>query len=247
MGIISPLGIGIEENWVKLVQGKSGISHIDKFDVSQYRTKIAGLVKGFNPADFMHPKLIKRVDVFIQMALAASRMAVEDSKIKIEGDFAERVGAYVGCGLGGLQSIERFDRIMMERGPKKISPFFIPMLIGNMAPGQISIEFGAKGPNLCVSTACAAGAHAIGESLRMIQTGVADAMITGGAEAVVTPLALAGFNAMRALSERNDEPEKASRPFEKIVTDLSWPRVPVLLYWRNWNTLWNEARKFMQR
>jgi 3-oxoacyl-[acyl-carrier-protein] synthase II len=215
LGIVSPAGIGLEENWENIVQGKSGIGTITKFDVSNFRTKIAGLVKNFEPTDFMHPKLIKRVDIFIQFAIAATRIAVEDSQIKIEGDFAERVGAYLGCGLGGLESIERFDQIIMTQGPKRVSPFFIPMLIANMAPGQISIEFGAKGPNLSVSTACAAGAHAIGESLRMIQLGTADAMITGGVEAVVTRLALAGFCAMRALSERNDDPEKASRPFDK--------------------------------
>ncbi len=215
MGIVSPLGIGLEQNWECLIRGKSGVGYIDKFDTTEYRTKFAALVKDFNPQDFMSPKLVKRIDYFIQMALAATRMAVENSGIKIEGEFAERVGAYVGCGLGGLESIERFDQIMMAKGPNRVSPFFIPMLIANMAPGQISIEFGAKGPNLSVSTACAAGAHAIGESYRMIQMGVAEAMITGGAEAVVTPLALAGFNSMRALSERNDAPEKASRPFEK--------------------------------
>ena len=215
IGIVSPVGIGLEENWENIVQGKSGIGRITKFDVSDFRTQIAGLVKNFEPTDFMHPKLIKRVDIFIQFAIAATRLAVEDSKIKIEGDFAERIGAYLGCGLGGLESIEKFDEIITTQGPKRVSPFFIPMLIANMAPGQISIEFGAKGPNLSVSTACAAGAHAIGESLRMIQLGTADAMITGGVEAVVTKLALAGFCAMRALSERNDEPEKASRPFDK--------------------------------
>jgi len=215
MGIVSPLGIGVEQNWDNIINGRSGVDYITKFDVSEYRTKFAALVKNFEPADFMHPKLIKRVDVFIQLAIAAARIAMDDSKLKVEGSFAERVGSYLGCGLGGLESIERFDRIIMEKGPNKISPFFIPMLIGNMAPGQVSIEFGAKGPNLSVGTACAAGAHAIGESYRMIQMDVADAMITGGAEAVVTPLALAGFNAMRALSERNDDPQGASRPFEK--------------------------------
>jgi 3-oxoacyl-[acyl-carrier-protein] synthase II len=215
LGVISPLGIGTKETWRELIQGKSGIGPITKFDVSEYRTQFAGQVKSFNSADFMQSKLVKRMDRFIQFAIAATRMAVEDSKLKIENEFAERTGCYLGCGLGGLETIERFHQIILDQGPRKVSPFFIPSLIANMAPGQISIEFGAKGPNLSVNTACAAGAHAIGESFHMIQAGVADAMITGGVESVITPLALAGFNAMRALSERNDQPEKASRPFDK--------------------------------
>jgi 3-oxoacyl-[acyl-carrier-protein] synthase II len=215
IGVVSPLGIGAKETWNELIQGKSSIGPITRFDASEFRTRFAGEVKDFNAADFMHSKLVKRVDRFIQFAIAATRMAIEDAKLKIENRLAERTGCYLGCGLGGLETIERFHQIILDQGPKKVSPFFIPALVANMAPGQISIEFGVKGPNLSVCTACAAGTHAIGESLRMIQVGTADVMITGGVESVITPLAVAGFNAMRALSERNDEPDKASRPFDK--------------------------------
>jgi len=158
---------------------------------------------------------VRRMDDFVVYALAASRMAVDAARLKINGSFAERVGVVIGCGLGGLRTIEKFHRVLMEEGPRKVSPFFIPMLIANMAPGQISIAFGAKGPNISIETACAAGSHAVGDAFKLIQSGVADAMITGGVEATVTPLAVSGFNAMRAISTRNDEPEKASRPFDR--------------------------------
>jgi 3-oxoacyl-[acyl-carrier-protein] synthase II len=158
---------------------------------------------------------VKRTDDFVAYAVAASRMAVEAARLTINGSNADRVGVVVGCGLGGLRTIEKFHRLMIEEGPRKISPFFIPMLIANMAPGQISIVFGAKGPNISIETACAAGTHAVGDAFKMVQSGVADAMITGGVEATITPLAVGGFNAMRALSTRNEEPEKASRPFER--------------------------------
>jgi 3-oxoacyl-[acyl-carrier-protein] synthase II len=215
LGLVTPLGIGVEETWAALVAGKSGISRITKFDASVMATQIAGEVRNFRAEDFLQAKEVKRTDDFVAYAVAASRMAVEAARLIINGTNADRVGVVVGCGLGGLRTIEKFHRLMIEEGPRKISPFFIPMLIANMAPGQISIVFGAKGPNISIETACAAGTHAVGDAFKMVQSGVADAMITGGVEATITPLAVGGFNAMRALSTRNDEPEKASRPFDR--------------------------------
>jgi 3-oxoacyl-[acyl-carrier-protein] synthase II len=214
LGLVTPLGIGVEETWSALVAGKSGIARITKFDASNLTTQIAGELKNFRPEDFVSRKDIRRMDEFSIFALAATHMAVEDAKLEISSNNAERVGTVIGCGLGGLKTIEKFHRVLMEQGPKKVSPFFIPMLIANMAPGHISIVFGAKGPNVAIETACAAGTHAVGDSFKLIQRGVADAMITGGVEAALTPLGVSGFNAMRAISTRNDDPEKASRPFD---------------------------------
>ena len=215
MGIVSPIGIGVDENWEAICQCKSGIGPITKFDTSDFVSKIAGEVKGFNPEDFFDKKEIKKMDIFIHYALAAGMMAIENSQLKIDESNADRVGVMVGSGLGGLTTIEKYYDILQKQGPKRISPFFIPMLIVNLAPGQISIYFGARGPNSSIVTACATGNHSIGEALRIIQRGDADAMIAGGAESTITPLAVGGFSAMKALSTRNDEPEKASRPFEK--------------------------------
>ena len=215
MGTVSPLGIGVKENWDALCQAKSGIGPITKFDTSDYPCKIAGEVKGFNPENYIDKKETKKMDVFIHYALASGMMALEDSRLKIDESNADRVGVLVGAGMGGLSTIEKYHTILLEQGPKKISPFFIPMLIVNLAPGQISIYFGARGPNSSVVTACATGNHSIGEAFRIIQRGDADAMIAGGAESVITPLAIGGFCSMRALSTRNDEPERASRPFDK--------------------------------
>ncbi|MBI5604153.1 MAG: beta-ketoacyl-ACP synthase II [Deltaproteobacteria bacterium] len=215
LGLVTPLGVGVKETWENLCQGKSGIGPITRFDSGKFRTRIAGEVKGFKAEEFMPQKLIKRLDVFVHYALGAARMAMEQSGLKITPDLAPWVGVVTGCGLGGLRTIEDTHTVLLSRGPDRISPFFIPMLIANMAPGQIAIEYGAKGPNLSVETACAAGNHAIGDSFKLIQRGAAKAMICGGVEAVVTPLAVGGFNAMRALSTRNEEPEKASRPFDK--------------------------------
>jgi 3-oxoacyl-[acyl-carrier-protein] synthase II len=215
LGLVTPLGIGVKETWEKLCQGKSGIGPITRFDARSFRTRIAGEVKGFNAIDFLPQKLIKRLDVFIHYALASARMAMEQSGLKITPELAPLVGVMTGCGLGGLRTIEDMHSIYLSRGPDRISPFFIPMLIANMAPGQIAIEYGAKGPNLSIQTACAAGNHAIGDSFKLIQRGAAKAMICGGVEAVITPLAVGGFNAMRAISVRNEEPEKASRPFDR--------------------------------
>ena len=215
LGLITPLGIGVEKTWSALCAGKSGIAEITRFDTSDFLTKIAGEVKDFHPEDFLPKKEAKRTTRFIVFAIAATRMAVEDSGLKIDSSNADRIGVVTGCGLGGLSTLEENQRIMDEKGPKRVSPFFIPMMIGNMAPGMISIHFGAKGPNSSVATACAAGSHAIGDAFKIIKRGGADAMITGGVESVVTPTCIAGFNAMKALSTRNDEPEKASRPFDR--------------------------------
>jgi len=215
LGVVSPLGVGVEKNWSAVCQGISGIGPITRFDASDFASRIAGEVKGFNPEDFIDKKEAKKMDVFIHYALASGKMAIQDSQFKIDESNADRVGVLVGAGIGGLSTIEKYHSILLQQGPKKISPFFIPMLIVNLAPGQISIYFGARGPNSSVVTACATGNHSIGEAFKIIQRGDADAMIAGGAESVITPLAVGGFSAMRALSTRNDEPEKASRPFDK--------------------------------
>lgn len=215
LGMVSPLGIGVEKTWQALVQGKSGVVRITKFDPTGFDTQIAAEVKDFVPENFMEKKEIKRMDIFIQYAMASAMMAMEDAQLPITPQNADRVGVVVGAGLGGLTTIESFHKVLMEKGPGRISPFFIPALIVNEAPGQISIRFGAKGPNYSVVTACATGNHNIGDAWRMIQQGDADAIIAGGVEATITPLAVSGFNAMKALSTRNHEPEKASRPFDK--------------------------------
>ncbi len=215
-GIISPLGIGLEENFDAVCRGKSGIGPITKFDASEYASKIAGEVKNFNPEDYIADKKeIKKMDTFLHYSIAAGQMAIKQSGLDISDEIAERVGVQVGSGLGGLESIEKYHRLLMEKGPKKISPFFIPMVIVNLAPGHISMYFGCKGPNSSIVTACATGNHSIGEAFKIIQRGDADAMIAGGVESTITPLAVGGFCAMKALSTRNDEPQRASRPFER--------------------------------
>ena len=215
VGVVSPLGTGNQKNWDALVAGKSGIDMITRFDASDFPVRIAGEVKDFNPEDFIEKKEIKKMDLFIQYALAAAHFAMEDSGLVITEENAERVGVLVGAGLGGLPTIERYHDALQEGGIKKISPFFIPMLIINLAPGHISIKYGAKGPNLSSVSACATGTHSIGDAYHMIKRGDADAMIAGGTESTVTPLAVGGFAVMRALSTRNDDPKAASRPFEK--------------------------------
>ena len=215
LGIVTPLGTGVEENWEAACSGISGIGPITRFDASDFACKIAGEVKNFRSEDFLDKRQIRRLDIFIHYALAAARMAMEDSGLKIDASIADRVGCVTGTGLGGLTMIEHFHNVVMTSGPSRISPFFIPGIIANMVPGQIAIEYGAKGPNISIETACAASCHAVGESFRFIREGIADVMITGGVEAVLTPLALGGFCSMRALSTRNDEPEKASRPFDR--------------------------------
>jgi 3-oxoacyl-[acyl-carrier-protein] synthase II len=214
LGMVTPLGTGVQKNWDAVCAGKSGIGPIEKFDASSFPSQIAGQVTDFRSEDFMDKQQVRRFDIFIHYAVASARMAMENSGLKIDSSNAHRVGCLTGSGLGGLTMLEHFHKVLLERGLRKISPFFIPGMIANMAPGQIAIEFGAKGPNLSIETACAASCHGVGEAFRLIQEDKADAMITGGTEAVITPLALAGFCSMRALSTRNDEPEKASRPFD---------------------------------
>ncbi|MEK6545398.1 MAG: beta-ketoacyl synthase N-terminal-like domain-containing protein, partial [Nitrospinota bacterium] len=199
LGMITPLGIGVEKTWEAICRGESGIGHITKFDTKDFPTRIAGEVKDFNPSDYIDKKEIKKMDTFIHYALASAIMAVEDSKLKITDEISERVGVLVGAGLGGLPSIEKYHDIYLKEGVRKISPFFIPMLIANLASGQISIKLGAKGPNSCVVTACATGTHAIGDAYKIIQRDDADIMIAGGAESVITPLGIGGFCAARAL------------------------------------------------
>jgi 3-oxoacyl-[acyl-carrier-protein] synthase II len=215
LGLVTPLGVGVEPTWEALCAGKSGVGEITRFDTTDFQTKIAAEVKDFRSADFMPRKEARRFESFISYAIAAARMAIEDSGLVIDAANESRVGAITGCGLGGLRFME--DTVLKVYGHKvkRVSPFFIPMMIGNMVAGMISIQFGARGPNSSLATACAAGAHAVGNSFRLIQNGKADAMITGGTEAVITPSCIAGFNAMKALSTRNDEPQKASRPFER--------------------------------
>ena len=215
MGLVTPLGIGVKPTWASVCAGQSGIGEITRFDCSAYATKIAAEVKDFKPQDFMPKKDARRVEPFIAYALAATRMAIEDSGLVIDSSNETRVGVITGCGLGGLRFMEDTVLRVSQEGPRRVSPFFIPMMIGNMAPGLISVHFGARGPNSSLATACAAGAHAVGNSYRLIQNGTADAMITGGTEGVISPSCIAGFNSMKALSTRNDEPQKASRPFDK--------------------------------
>ncbi|HEY5672606.1 MAG TPA: beta-ketoacyl-ACP synthase II [Malonomonas sp.] len=215
VGVVSPLGTGVEKNWSAITSGQSGLGPITRFDASNLPTQIAGEVKDFNAEDYIDLKEIKKMDLFIQYGLAAAEMALKDSGLEITDENAERVGVLVGSGLGGLPTIEKYHEAMLDRGYKKISPFFIPMLIINLAPGQISMRFGAKGPNLSSVSACASGTHSIGDAYHMIARGDADAMFAGGAEATITPLAIGGFNVMKALSTRNDDPQGASRPFEK--------------------------------
>ncbi len=215
IGLVTPLGIGVKDTWDSLCAGKSGVAEITRFDASDFQTKIAAEVKGFHAEDFLPKKEAKRTERFIAYAVAAARMAIEDSALVIDSSNSDRVGVITGCGLGGLSILEDTCLKLNSQGPRRVSPFFIPMMIGNMAPGMISIQFGATGPNASLATACAAGAHAVGDSYKIILRGEADAMITGGVESVVNPTCIAGFNSMKALSTRNDEPQKASRPFDR--------------------------------
>jgi 3-oxoacyl-[acyl-carrier-protein] synthase II len=215
VGLVSPLGVGTAETWRALLEGRSGIGPITRFDASRYPSRIAGEVQGFDPLQFLDKKEVKKSDTFIHYALAAAHFALEDSGLVIDDSNRDRVGVVIGSGIGGLPLIESMHKILLERGPDRVSPFFIPGLIVNMAAGQVSIRYGARGPNTAPATACTTGLHAIGDAYRFIQHGDADGMIAGGAEAVIGPLAVAGFCAMRALSQRNDEPERASRPWDK--------------------------------
>jgi 3-oxoacyl-[acyl-carrier-protein] synthase II len=214
VGLVSPLGIGTEANWEALCAGQSGIGPITHFDASQFSARIAGEVKGFDPLRFIEKKDVKKMDVFIQLAIAASQFAMDDAALSVTDDMAQRVGVFIASGIGGFSTIEREHKALLEGGPRRISPFFIPAAIINLAAGQVSIRFGAKGPNSATCTACSASAHAIGDAFEIIRRDDADVMIAGGSEAAITPMGVGGFAAMRALSTRNDDPARASRPFD---------------------------------
>ncbi len=238
IGLVSPVGIGTDETWQALREGRSGIARIQSFDPTAFACQIAGEVKGFDPAKYIEKKEIKKMGRFIQFAIAATEFALTSSGFKVTKDDEERVGVYIGSGIGGFDVIEREYQTYLDHGPRRISPFFIPATIANLASGYVSIRTGAKGPNSAVATACTTGAHAIGDSFRLIQHGDADAMICGGAEACITPMGIGGFGAMRALSTRNDAPERACRPWDKdrdgfivgegagvlILEELEWAR-----------------------
>jgi 3-oxoacyl-[acyl-carrier-protein] synthase II len=215
MGLVTPLGTGLEKTWKALCAGKSGIARITRFDPTDYPCQIAGEVPDFDPAAFIEKKEIKKMDTFIHYAVGASQMAVDDAGLKVTGENADRVGVYIGAGIGGLPAIEHYHKILLEKGADRVSPFFIPMVIINLASGQVAIRLGARGPNSCAVTACATGNHCIGDAFRLIQRGDADVMLAGGAESTITPLSVAGFAAARALSRRNGDPARASRPFDR--------------------------------
>jgi 3-oxoacyl-[acyl-carrier-protein] synthase II len=215
VGLVSPLGIGTEANWEALCAGRSGIGPITRFDAAQFSARIAGEVKHFDPLQFVDKKDVKKMDIFIQLAIAASQYAMDDAKLKVSPEMSTRTGVFIASGIGGFTTIEREHKALLEGGPRRISPFFIPAAIINLAAGQVSIRLGAKGPNSATCTACSASAHAIGDAFEIIKRNDADVMIAGGSEAAITPMGVGGFAAMRALSTRNDEPARASRPFEK--------------------------------
>jgi len=214
LGLVTPLGTGTEKSWNGLLEGRSGIKRITLFDASAFSCRIAGEIQDFDIDRFIEVKEQKKMDRFIHFGLAAAIIAMEDSGLKITQENAEKTGVIVGSGMGGLPAIEHYKEIIIQKGPKRISPFFIPMTIINLVSGQISIRYGVKGPNFSIATACASGTHAIGDAFKMIQRGEVEAMIAGGTESVITPLGIGGFASMKTLSTRNDEPEKASRPFD---------------------------------
>jgi len=215
LGMVTPLGTGVKKNWQRLLAGESGVSPITRFDTEKFATKIAGQITDFEATDFIDAKETKKMDKFIQFAVASADMAMTMAKLEVTPSLSPRFGVSVGAGLGGLSCIEQYHKILLEKGPRRITPFFIPMIIGNLASGNIAIRHQAKGPNISTGTACATGTHSIGEGMKIIQRGDCDVMISGGTEAAVTPLSVGGFNSMKALSTRNDEPTKASRPFDR--------------------------------
>jgi len=215
IGLVSPLGTGTEKTWDNIINGRSGIGPITRFDASNQASQIAAEVTDFNSSDWFEKKQAKNLDLFVQYAIVAAEMALKHSGLSITEANCERIGAITGCGMGGLPTIEQYHGVMLKRGPRKITPFFIPRVIPNMPSGQISMHLGTKGPNLTQTTACAAGTHAVGEAFRHIAYGDCDVAVTGGTESVICPLAVGGFSAMKALSTRNDDPEHASRPFDK--------------------------------
>ncbi|SFX05462.1 3-oxoacyl-[acyl-carrier-protein] synthase II [Thermoactinomyces sp. DSM 45891] len=215
LGALTPIGNEVVTFWNNLIAGKSGLGYITRFDATDYSTKIAAEVKDFDPLQYIDKKEVRRTDLFVQYAIAAAKMALKDADIQIDDQNAERIGVYIGSGIGGLPTLESQHSVLIEKGPKRVSPFFIPMMIGNMASGLVSIHTGAKGPNSSSVTACASGTNSIGEAFRLIQHGDADVMVCGGTESTITPMAFAGFSSMGALSRNNDDPQRASRPFDK--------------------------------
>ena len=215
VGLVTPLGTGVEKTWQGICAGKSGVGPVTRFDASEFAVKIAAEVKDFQVEDFIEKKLAKHLEPFVQYAIAAADMAMKDSGFVVSEENSARVGVITGCGMGGLPAIEKYHQICQQRGPRRITPFFIPMVIPNMGAGHISIVHRIKGPNLSLTTACAAGTHAVGEAFRLVSRGDCDMVVTGGSESTICPLGVGGFNSMKALSKRNDEPEKASRPFDQ--------------------------------
>ena len=215
LGAITPIGMGKQEFWQALLEGKSGVARITRFDPTDYTTQIAGEVKNFDATQYIDKKEAKRMDRFTQFAIAAAKMALEDSGLDLTTENLQRIGTVVGTGIGGIDTLNDQYKVLFDKGPNRISPFFVPMMIANMAAGQVSINMGLQGPCSCVITACATGTNSIGDAFKIIQRGDADVMFAGGTEAAVSPAAMAGFCSMKALSTRNDEPEKASRPFDK--------------------------------
>jgi len=214
MGVISPVGTGLDKFWAALISGESGIDKITKFDASEYKTQIAGEVKDFDAANYIEKKEARRMDRFIQFAVAASKMAIEDAKLDLNSEDMEKIGVVIGSGIGGINTMFEQSRILLERGPNRVSPLTVPMKIINMASGHVAMSFGLKGFNSSVVTACASGNNAIGDSFKLLQKGELDVVITGGTEAAIAPISIAGFAAMKAMSTHNDEPQKASRPFD---------------------------------
>ena len=214
LGLVTPTGIGAEASWRALLAGKSGVGHITAFDTKDYACRIAAEVSGFDPAQYMPKRKLKEMCRFTQFAMAATKMAIEDAGLELTEEERLRTGCFIGVGLGGLENLERVTLMLAEKGPDKVSPYFIPSIIGNLAAGQVAIEYGLHGPSYCHTSACASSAHSIGEALEWLRRGDVDVMVCGGAEATITPIGIAGFSAMFALSRRNDEPEKASRPFD---------------------------------
>jgi len=245
LGVVSPVGIGVSTAWDNLLAGKSGITQITKFDASAFASTIAGEVKSFNVEDYLSAKEARRMDTFIQYGLVAAIEAVKDSGIEATEENAERIGVSIGSGIGGMQFIEDTDALYQESGPRKISPFFIPGTIINMISGNLSIMFGFKGPNVAIVTACTTGTHSIGDAARMIEYGDADVMVAGGAEAAITRLSVGGFAAARALSNRNDDPATASRPWDKDRDGFVMVKVLVCWYWKNTSMPRSVARKSM--
>lgn len=215
LGLVTPVGIGVEKTWDGLCNGKSGVAPITRFDTTDHAVKIAAEIKDFDAEQFLDKKIVKNIDLFVQYAVVAAGMALEDAKLAVTPETCNRIGVITGCGLGGLPTIEECHTVAVERGPKRITPFFIPRVIPNMGAGQISIIYGLRGPNLSLTTACAAGTHAVGEAFRSISRGDCDVAVTGGSESTICTLAVGGFNSMKALSKRNDDPAAASRPFDK--------------------------------